>query len=147
MTAPSYRGYRLTGVGAVDLGEVVPRERGHVASSAGDRRSQYGSSQTRGTCTRSHVRVTSPTIQICDLVTTLRLGVPGAYWNASDAMNPGARCRAGRPCLEGSKSRNRLSDVLARPVLLFWRARRKHAIPIHLVPPADPCPRGPSRRL
>jgi len=27
----------------------------------------------------------------------------------SDAMSPGARCCAGRPCLEGSESRNRLS--------------------------------------
>jgi len=26
----------------------------------------------------------------------------------SDAMNPGARCRADRPCLEGSESRDRL---------------------------------------
>src|SRR2546426_4512387 len=28
----------------------------------------------------------------------------------SDALIPGARCCAGRPCLEGSKSRNRLSE-------------------------------------
>src|SRR5216117_2540637 len=88
-------------------------------SSAGDRRSQYGSSQTRGTCTRSHVRVTSSTIQICDLGATLRLGVPAAYWNASDAMNPEARCRAGSPMLRGSKSRDRLSELLAWPVSFF----------------------------
>src|SRR5882672_8301068 len=34
-------------------------------------------------------------------------------------MNPEARCRAGRPCLEGSKSRNRLSETpLGRPFFL-----------------------------
>src|SRR6266849_6617989 len=31
----------------------------------------------------------------------------------SDAVNPGARCRAARLCLEGSKSRNRLSGTPA----------------------------------
>ncbi len=31
----------------------------------------------------------------------------------SDAMNPEARCRVGRLCFEGSKSRNRLSETLA----------------------------------
>src|SRR5437667_99002 len=36
----------------------------------------------------------------------------------SGAMNPEARCRAGRPCLRGSKSRNRLSALLAWPVSL-----------------------------
>jgi len=40
----------------------------------------------------------------------LPFAVRGAYWNATHtAMNPEARCRAGHPCLEGSKSRNRLS--------------------------------------
>src|SRR3989442_5338407 len=34
-------------------------------------------------------------------------------------MNPGARCRADRPCLEGSESRNRLRDVLAWPVFFL----------------------------
>src|SRR5713101_2762383 len=38
----------------------------------------------------------------------------------SDAMNPEARCRADRPCLEGSKSRNRLSELLAWPVFPCW---------------------------
>jgi hypothetical protein len=37
----------------------------------------------------------------------------------SDAMNPEARCRAARPCLEGSKSRNRLSGVPAWPFFLI----------------------------
>src|SRR6059036_2619785 len=36
----------------------------------------------------------------------------------SDAVNPEARCRAGRPCLEGSKSRDRLSERLAWPAFL-----------------------------
>ena len=35
----------------------------------------------------------------------------------SDAMNPEARCRPGRPCRAGSQSRNRLSEILAWPVL------------------------------
>ena len=34
----------------------------------------------------------------------------------SDALIPEARSRAARPCLEGSKSRNRLSEVPAWPV-------------------------------
>src|SRR5690348_5849101 len=34
-------------------------------------------------------------------------------------MNPGARCRADRPCPGGSESRNRLSESDARPVLFF----------------------------
>src|SRR5437016_4394440 len=37
----------------------------------------------------------------------------------SDALIPEARCRAARPCLEGSKSRSRLSEVPAWPVLFF----------------------------
>ena len=37
----------------------------------------------------------------------------------SDARNPGTRCRAARPCPGGSKSRNRLSETLARPVVFF----------------------------
>src|SRR5438128_3302293 len=37
----------------------------------------------------------------------------------SDALIPEARCRAARRCLEGSKSRNRLSEVPAWPVLCF----------------------------
>src|SRR2546427_4004792 len=37
----------------------------------------------------------------------------------SDALIPEARCRAARLCLEGSKSRNRLSEVPAWPVLFF----------------------------
>src|SRR2546430_3870236 len=39
----------------------------------------------------------------------------------SDALIPEARCRAARVCLEGSKSRNRLSEVPAWPVLFFPR--------------------------
>src|SRR2546430_11680400 len=39
----------------------------------------------------------------------------------SDALIPEARCRAARLCLEGSKSRNRLSEVPAWPVLFFGR--------------------------
>src|SRR2546421_3847058 len=39
----------------------------------------------------------------------------------SDALIPEARCRAARLCLEGSKSRNRLSEVPAWPVLFFCR--------------------------
>src|SRR5438876_12059352 len=39
----------------------------------------------------------------------------------SDALIPEARCRAARLCLEGSKSRNRLSEVPAWPVLFFPR--------------------------
>ncbi len=58
--------------------------------------------------------------QICDVVAALRCTVPGAYWHkTSDAVIPGARCRAGRPCLEGSKSRNRLSGIPAWPVFFF----------------------------
>ncbi len=34
----------------------------------------------------------------------------------SEAMNPEARCRAGRPCFGGSESRNRLSELRAWPV-------------------------------
>src|SRR5438093_950476 len=41
-------------------------------------------------------------------------------------MNPEARCRAGRPCLEGSKSRNRLSELLAWPVFFLLRAARRN---------------------
>src|SRR2546425_9772388 len=37
----------------------------------------------------------------------------------SDALIPEARSRAARVCLEGSKSRNRLSEVPAWPVLFF----------------------------
>src|SRR2546426_9818162 len=37
----------------------------------------------------------------------------------SEAMTPEAGCRAGRPCLEGSESRNRLSEVLAWPAPFF----------------------------
>src|SRR5260370_19982099 len=33
----------------------------------------------------------------------------------SDATNLEARCRTARPCLEGSESRNRLSETLAWP--------------------------------
>lgn len=40
-------------------------------------------------------------------------------------MSPEARFRAGRQCLEGSQSRNRLSDVLACPVSLFRCAGRR----------------------
>src|SRR5437667_9839098 len=39
----------------------------------------------------------------------------------SDALIPEARCRAARLCLEGSKSRNRLSEVPAWPVLFLPR--------------------------
>ena len=39
----------------------------------------------------------------------------------SDAMSPEARCHADRPCPEGSKSRNRLSALLAWPVSFFCR--------------------------
>ena len=39
----------------------------------------------------------------------------------SDALIPEARCRAARVCLEGSKSRNRLSEVPAWPVLFLPR--------------------------
>src|SRR5881396_1190015 len=35
-------------------------------------------------------------------------------------MNPGARRRAGRPCLEGSESRDRLSGLPTRPVSSFY---------------------------
>src|SRR2546429_9367901 len=37
----------------------------------------------------------------------------------SDALIPEARCRAARLCLEGSKSRNRLSEAPAWPVLFL----------------------------
>src|SRR3989449_6452318 len=37
-------------------------------------------------------------------------------------MNPEARRRAARPCLEGSKSRNRLSEILAWSVLVWGTA-------------------------
>src|SRR2546430_8270922 len=40
----------------------------------------------------------------------------------SDAMNPEARCRAARLCLEGSKSRNRLSGIPAWSVFFFLSA-------------------------
>src|SRR5881296_2721037 len=39
-------------------------------------------------------------------------------------MNLGVRCRAARPYLEGSESRNRLSGGPARPVFLCWRQQR-----------------------
>src|SRR5947199_8242114 len=39
----------------------------------------------------------------------------------SDAVNTGARCRAGRQCLEGSESRNRLSEVLSSLADFFVR--------------------------
>src|SRR5213592_2442268 len=39
-------------------------------------------------------------------------------------MNPGARCGADRLCLEGSESRNRLSDTLAWPVFVSRPVRR-----------------------
>jgi len=45
----------------------------------------------------------------------------------SDAMNLEARFRAGRPCLEGSKSRNRLSKPHARPVFCA-RCGRIHSL-------------------
>ena len=44
----------------------------------------------------------------------------------SDAVNPEARCRADRPCLGGSESRNRLSELLVWPVL-FWGCGWWHA--------------------
>src|SRR2546426_733884 len=49
----------------------------------------------------------------------------------SEAMNPEARCRAGRPCLEGSESRNRLSGTPTRPVFFVsgvpeGSERRRH---------------------
>src|SRR5437016_10078760 len=40
-------------------------------------------------------------------------------------MNLGSQCRADRPCLERSKSRNRLSKVDARSVLFFPPAQEK----------------------
>src|SRR3989442_5462876 len=47
----------------------------------------------------------------------------------SEAMNPEARCRAGRPCLEGSESRNRLSKLLAWPVFLLASVERSASMP------------------
>ena len=41
----------------------------------------------------------------------------------SDAMNLGARCRAVRPCLEGSKSRDRLSGTPTPPVHFLCSGR------------------------
>src|SRR5207247_1719790 len=42
-----------------------------------------------------------------------------------DAKNPEARCRAGRPCLEGSKSRNRLSRTHAFSTLTDEKDMRR----------------------
>jgi len=41
----------------------------------------------------------------------------------SEAVNPEARSRAGRPCVGGSKSRNRLSEGLAWPVFFIRGVR------------------------
>jgi len=46
----------------------------------------------------------------------------------SDALNPEARCRVVRPCLEGSESRNRLSGVPACPVFLLRPGSRCRAL-------------------
>src|SRR2546422_6352362 len=77
---------------------------------------------------RSHVRVTSPTIQICDLGATLRLGVPAAYWNASDAMNPEARCRAGSPMPRDRKSTrlNSSHGYISYAVFCLKKKKKKH---------------------
>src|SRR6266508_3281539 len=48
----------------------------------------------------------------------------------SDAMNPEARCCAARPCLEGSKSRDRLSGTPTRPVLFLAAANGDRGEPM-----------------
>src|SRR5436190_24301122 len=45
----------------------------------------------------------------------------GAYWIlSSDAMSPESPCRADRPCLGGSKSRDRLSGETQMAGRFFW---------------------------
>src|SRR2546423_14963184 len=43
----------------------------------------------------------------------------------SEAINPEARCRAGRPCLEASKSRDRLSGLPTWPVVFVASLGRR----------------------
>jgi hypothetical protein len=53
----------------------------------------------------------------------LRRAAPASMFNATQiATSPEASCRAGRPCLGGSKSRNRVSELLAWPGLFFERS-------------------------
>src|SRR2546421_5736246 len=91
---------------------------------------------TGGVCVRDGVKIHGRRSK-----PTLRAAARRAYCNASDAMNPEARCRAGRPCLEGSESRNRLSELLAWPV--FFEARKAGGYAVSLgrgrLSPMDCC--------
>src|SRR2546426_1181393 len=49
----------------------------------------------------------------------------------SDAMNPEARCRAARQCLEGSESRDRLSELVAWPVSFCVCELVMRLVPVH----------------
>src|SRR5881396_2734133 len=59
----------------------------------------------------------------CRLPTTLRpAGAGSRLERNSDAMNPEARCRTDRQCLEGSESRDRLSGGAHAAGPFFWPA-------------------------
>jgi len=88
---------------------------------AGARRCRYRTkssspSSSSGRQPAGRVRATSSTH---DLLATC--GPRSIFEGNSDAMNPAARCRADRPGLEGSKSRNRLSETLAWPSFFLDR--------------------------
>src|SRR5690349_5355496 len=73
--------------------------------------------------------------------------VGGIFNPHSDAMNPEARCRADRPGLGGSESRNRLSELLAWPVPFFvttenTRRRGTHDPSCGAIPPRPLVRRG-----
>src|SRR5439155_26723745 len=69
-------------------------------------------------------RLPLPKEQICDVVPDLAAERHRRILERnSDAMIPGARCRAARPCPEGSESRNRLSGAYSRSRSFSWCAQ------------------------
>src|SRR6266852_2878460 len=73
----------------------------------------WNARRDRRTCASSSIRC-------CTTRDLLATGGPGSIFEGnSDAVNPGARCRADRLGLEGSKSRNRLSETLAWPAFFM----------------------------